>query len=295
MSSSEAPRQVETRDPGSKCEPGSARNEGLVEDRHEATTEAVGVIDDVATGCEQTAWLSLPVRRAGEREVGVPVDVARAADPACSVVGEPAAGDAIAVPEADDASVVEDVVVPGAARIAGQHRQPDGEHLQLCVRMSVEDVLADPTGPEEANTSGRAHQDDQPRLPGGAVEGRAQLPDVPEVREPVRRRGSGSRSGLAGADRAVARASAAAGGQARGQGERKQRNARHSRTMTFGAASRRHRTTVASSANATIPPAAATRIEPRPSARRWTSPEKRTPKLTTGSSATVALSPHCRR
>jgi hypothetical protein len=48
-------------------------------------------------------------------EVGVPDDVAGSTEAADRVVGEPAPGESGAVPEADDAWVVEHVCVPGAA------------------------------------------------------------------------------------------------------------------------------------------------------------------------------------
>src|SRR5712691_7859369 len=49
--------------------------------------------------------------------------------------------------------------------------------------MSVEDVRADPTGPELADASGRRDEQDQPRLARARVEQRSQLPDVAQIGE----------------------------------------------------------------------------------------------------------------
>src|SRR5437867_3339972 len=64
-----------------------------------------------------------------------------------------------------------------------KHRQPDGVDGQLRVRMSVEDVRADPTGPERAGASGRGDEQDQAGLAGALVEQRAQLTQVAQVHE----------------------------------------------------------------------------------------------------------------
>jgi hypothetical protein len=85
----------------------------------------------------------------------------------------------------------------------------------------------------------------------------------------------------------------AAGGQ---EGERghEHREPTHWRTSPVEAARRRCHNP-ASSAIATIAPAPARISELFPSAKLRTSLEKRTPKLTIGSSATVAVSPNCSR
>src|SRR5262249_52743398 len=85
------------------------------EERDEVLVERAGVVDDVVAAREQAAWLAPPAGVLAEGEVGVPDDVAGCAEAAGLVVGEPAAGESVAVPEADDARVVEHVRVPGAA------------------------------------------------------------------------------------------------------------------------------------------------------------------------------------
>jgi hypothetical protein len=75
------------------------------------------------------------------------------------------------------------VGIPGATRIARKHREPEGVDRQPCTRMSIEDVRADPTGPERADASGRGHEQDQARLAGLLVEQRAQLADVAQIHE----------------------------------------------------------------------------------------------------------------
>src|SRR5437660_1417134 len=69
------------------------------------------------------------------------------------------------------------------ARVAGEDRQPDRVNGELGVRVGVEDVRADPTGPELADASGRRDEQDQPWLAGMRVEQRAQLPDVAQIGE----------------------------------------------------------------------------------------------------------------
>src|SRR3954454_18457820 len=118
-----------------------------VQHRDEVVLEAGDVVDDVAARGERLAWFACPGGVAREGVVGVPDDRARAAEAAELLVGEPFAGDPVAVPELLHARVVEYVAVPGGAGVAGEHRQPDREHCQLRVRVSVEDVRADPTGP----------------------------------------------------------------------------------------------------------------------------------------------------
>ena len=145
--------------------------------------EPVRVVDDVAAGGEEARGFELPACVSGECEVGVPDDVAGPAEAAKRVIREPLAGQSGSVPEADDARVVEDVRVPGAARVTGEDRQPDRVDGELRVWMSVEDVRADPTGPELADASGRRGEQDQPRLTGAGVEQRAQLPDVAQIGE----------------------------------------------------------------------------------------------------------------
>src|SRR3989442_6845315 len=85
--------------------------------------------------------------------------------------------------QADDARVVEHVRVPGAARVAWEDGQPDRVDGELRVRVSVEDVRADPTGPKLADTSGRRGEQDQPRLARARVKQRSQLPDVAQIGE----------------------------------------------------------------------------------------------------------------
>src|SRR5207244_3074352 len=161
------------------------------EQREEVLLEPVGVVDDVAAGRKQARWFSLPACVCGECEVGVPDDVPRSAEAAERAVREPLAGELGSVPEADDAGIVEDVRVPGAARVTGEHWQPDRVDGELGVWMSVEDVCADPTGPDLADASGRRGEQDQPRLARTRVEQRAQLTDVAQVGElPRAARGS---------------------------------------------------------------------------------------------------------
>src|SRR5438128_2996786 len=93
--------------------------------RQEMLLEPTGVVDDVAAGRKQARRFSLPACVCGECEVGVPNDVPGSAEAAERASREPLAGESEAVPEADDARVVEDVRVPGAARVAWEHRQPD--------------------------------------------------------------------------------------------------------------------------------------------------------------------------
>jgi hypothetical protein len=97
-------------------------------------------------------------------------------------IREPLAGESRSVPEADDARVVEHVRVLGAARVTGKNR-PDRVDGELRVWMSVEDVRADPTGPELADASGRRDEQDQPLLARARVEQRSQLPDVAQIGE----------------------------------------------------------------------------------------------------------------
>jgi hypothetical protein len=163
--------------PIAACAPASAAGE----ERDEALVESAGVVDDVAAAREHAARLAPPTRGLAEGQVGVPDDVAGPAEAAGRVVCEPAAGEAGAVPEADDARVVEHVRVPGAPRVAGKYRQPDRVHGQLRVRVRVEDVRADPTGPERADASGGRDEQDQAWLAGAGVEQRAQLADVTQV------------------------------------------------------------------------------------------------------------------
>src|SRR5207244_6116900 len=85
------------------------------EQRQEVLLKPVGVVDDVAAGREQARWFSLPACVSGECEVGVPDDVPGPAETAERAVREPLAGESGSVPEADDAGIVEDVRVPGAA------------------------------------------------------------------------------------------------------------------------------------------------------------------------------------
>jgi len=151
--------------------------------REEVLLESLGVVDDVAAGGEEARGFELPACVSGECEVGVPDDVAGPAEAAKRVIREPLAGQSGSVPEADDARVVEDVRVPGAARVTGEDRQPDRVNGELRVRVGVEDVLSDPTGPELADASGWRDEQDQPRLPRARVEQRSQLPDVAQICE----------------------------------------------------------------------------------------------------------------
>src|SRR5947207_8030552 len=128
--------------------------------RQEMLLQPVGVVDDVAAGREQPRRFSLPACVCGECEVGVPDDVPRPAEAAERAVREPLAGESGSVPEADDAGIVEDVRVPGAARVTGEHGQPDRVDGELGVWMSVQDVCADPTGPDLADASGRRGEQD---------------------------------------------------------------------------------------------------------------------------------------
>src|SRR5205814_2905107 len=142
-----------------------------------------------AAGGECPAWFARPGGVAREGVVGVPDDRAGAAEAAELLVGEPFAGDPVAVPELFHARVVEYVAVPGGAGVAGEHRQPDREHGQLRVRVRVEDVRADPTGPKEADASGRAEEHDQSWLIGRVLERGLQLADGVQVGEPLLRGG----------------------------------------------------------------------------------------------------------
>jgi hypothetical protein len=145
---------------------------------------AAGLLDpDVRWQGLREEWVCHGREEVIEGEVGVPDDVAGCAEAAGRVVGEPAAGEAGAVPEADDARVVEHVRVPGAARVTGEHRQPDRVHGQLRVRVGVEDVRADPTGPERADTSGGRDEHYQPRLAGAVLNSERRLADVAQVGE----------------------------------------------------------------------------------------------------------------
>src|SRR5436190_18069589 len=160
----------------------------------EVLLEPVGVVDDVAPGGDKARWNVLPACVSGECEVGVPDDVPGPAESAECAIREPFASESRAVPEADDAGIVEDVRIPGAARVTGEHRHPDREDSELRVWMSVEDVRADPTGPELADASGRRGEQDQPRLARARVEQRSQLPDVAQIVElPRAARGSARR------------------------------------------------------------------------------------------------------
>ena len=177
--------------------------------RDEMLLETIGVVDDVATGGEKPRRFAPPACVSRECEVGVPDDVPGPAETAERVVCEPLAGESGSVPEADDAGVVEDVGVPGAARVTGEDGQPDRVDGELRVWVSVEDVLSDPTGTDLADASGWRGEQDQPRLPRARVEQRSQLPDVAQIgelpraarawrRRPTRRAGPGGfwRSGL---------------------------------------------------------------------------------------------------
>src|SRR5439155_17965466 len=156
-----------------------------------ALLEPGGVVDDVAAGREQPRRFSLPACVCGECEVGVPDDVPGSAQTAERAVREPLAGESGAVPEADDAGIVEDVRVPGAARVTGEYGQPDRVDGELGVWMSVQDVCADPTGPDLADASGRRGEQDQPRLARARVVLRRQLPVAAQVGElPRAARGS---------------------------------------------------------------------------------------------------------
>src|SRR5205085_3337378 len=155
------------------------------------------------------------------------------------------------------------------------------EHLQLRVRVGIEDMRADPTGPEGAHASGRADDHHQPWLVRCAVERTLQLADRVQVGERVR-----SRRGVS------AGAAAAAGGDdEHGYHRSEQEFADHSLTSLRARARWRQRTSPERSAASTIAPAAATKVEPRPSAKVRMWPLKRIAKLTIGSSATVAVSP----
>src|SRR5436309_1575544 len=156
------------------------------------SVEPRDVVDDVAARREHDGRRAHPGRAAREGVVGVPGDPARTTYAADRLLGEPLAGEAVGVPELGYARVGEDIAVPGRARVAGEHRQPDGEHLELRVRMGVEDVRADPTGPQEADASGRADEDDQARLAGALVERPLQLSDRVQVREVPRRNRRGA-------------------------------------------------------------------------------------------------------
>src|SRR5439155_27348346 len=88
--------------------------------RDEVLLESAGVVDDGAAGGEYAARLVPPAGVLAEGEGGVPDDVPGRAEGAGRVVGEPVPGEPGAVPEADDARVVEHVRVPGAAGGAGE-------------------------------------------------------------------------------------------------------------------------------------------------------------------------------
>src|SRR5581483_1701070 len=102
-----------------------------------------------------------PVRRWCEGVVGIPDDSAETTELMCA---EPAPGDLGRVPEARDARVGEERGRDLRAGVAGVHRFPEHDHVQLRVRMSVEDVLSDPTGADAAGGSGWCDQKDERRL-----------------------------------------------------------------------------------------------------------------------------------
>src|SRR5439155_7196683 len=148
-----------------------------------------------------------------------------------------------------------------------KHREPDGVDRQLRVRVSVEDVRADPTGPERADASGRGDEQDQAGLAGTLVEQRAQLTQVAQVHE------------LAGTGRAVA-CTTACSEQREHDSER--RGGVHCPTNLAGTGRRRCQRP-APRASTTIARATARTKAPCPPAKLRALPEKRTPKLTIGS------------
>ena len=89
------------------------------------------------------------------------------------------------------------------ARVAGKHRLPENDHVQLRVRVSAEDVLSDPTGADATGGSGWGEQDTKRRLPGSGIERSLQLPDVPQLRRRrgLARAGAGARVAAAAATR----------------------------------------------------------------------------------------------
>ncbi len=74
---------------------------------------------------------------------------------------EPDGEELISVPEIGHARVGEDPRVEGRAAIAGEDGHPDREDVELRVRVLVEDVLADPTGPGAAGWSGGRDEQDE--------------------------------------------------------------------------------------------------------------------------------------
>jgi hypothetical protein len=93
--------------------------------------ECSGVADDVAACGDGAAGFRMaPACGCLEGVVGIPGDVAAASA------------------EAGDRAVNR------TARVAVEHRLPDGEHPQLRVRVGDEDVLSDPTGPDATDRSG---------------------------------------------------------------------------------------------------------------------------------------------
>lgn len=85
--------------------------------------ESARVVDDVAASGKETGRCSVPAGVLVEGVVGVSDDGAgwAEAETAERVIAEPLSRKSLAVPEADHTRVVEDMAVPGPARVASEH------------------------------------------------------------------------------------------------------------------------------------------------------------------------------
>ena len=89
----------------------------------------------------------------------------------------------IGIPEMRDTRIRHQFRIPTFFGITEQHVEPDRGHLDVRVRIDLEDVRLDPTGPCHTYWSGRRQQKNQPRTTCAFVELCSQLIDRCDVGE----------------------------------------------------------------------------------------------------------------
>jgi hypothetical protein len=98
---------------------------------------------------DQTRGIGVPSGILVENKERIPIDTARPLPRSylIEMSTEPCPGDEVPIPELDHAPASQHVRIPTASRIPRKHGQPNSVNTDIGVRVILQDVILDPTGP----------------------------------------------------------------------------------------------------------------------------------------------------